>query len=83
MGRQLFRQSVNGVSLSKERELREIAGRMGCEIVKGISGAKGRDKRPGFDALCPRVHYLELPFRCRPCPTLGTRLGTSPGVSNP
>ena len=30
---------------------------MGCEIVKvykdhGISGAKGRDKRPGFDALC-------------------------------
>jgi DNA invertase Pin-like site-specific DNA recombinase len=30
---------------------------MGCEIVKvykdhGISGAKGRDKRPAFDALC-------------------------------
>jgi DNA invertase Pin-like site-specific DNA recombinase len=30
---------------------------MGCEIVKvykdhGISGAKGRDKRPQFDALC-------------------------------
>ena len=30
---------------------------MGCEIVKvykdhGVSGAKGRDKRPGFDALC-------------------------------
>src|SRR3989440_5951208 len=42
---------------NQERELREIAGRMGCEIVKvykdhGISGAKGRDKRPGFDALC-------------------------------
>src|SRR5262245_32563431 len=38
-------------------QLREIAGRMGCEIVKvykdhGISGAKGRDKRPAFDALC-------------------------------
>jgi DNA invertase Pin-like site-specific DNA recombinase len=37
--------------------LREIADRMGCEIVKvykdhGISGAKGRDKRPQFDALC-------------------------------
>src|SRR5262245_56498893 len=42
---------------NQERELREIAGRMGCEIVKiykdhGISGAKGRDKRPGFNALC-------------------------------
>ena len=41
-----------------ERELREIAGRMGCEIVKvyrdhGISGAKGRNGRPAFvDALC-------------------------------
>src|SRR5262249_54248393 len=39
------------------RELREIAGRVGCEIVKvykdhGISGAKERDKRPAFDALC-------------------------------
>jgi Resolvase, N terminal domain len=35
-------------------ELREIAG---CETVKvykdhGISGAKGRDKRPAFNALC-------------------------------
>src|SRR4029077_15589044 len=35
----------------------EVAARVGCEIVKvykdhGISGAKGRDKRPAFDALC-------------------------------
>jgi len=42
---------------NQERELREIASRMGCDIVKvykdhGISGAKGRDKRPAFDALC-------------------------------
>src|SRR4029077_6232018 len=42
---------------NQERELREIAGRMGCNVVKvykdhGISGAKGRDKRPGFNALC-------------------------------
>jgi DNA invertase Pin-like site-specific DNA recombinase len=42
---------------NQERELREIAGRMGCDVVKvykdhGISGAKGRDKRPAFDALC-------------------------------
>jgi DNA invertase Pin-like site-specific DNA recombinase len=37
--------------------LREVAERMGCQIFHvykdhGISGAKGRDKRPGFDALC-------------------------------
>ena len=36
--------------------MREVAARMGCEIVKvykdhGISGAKGRDKRPAFNAL--------------------------------
>src|SRR6476660_6834857 len=42
---------------NQERELREIAGRMGCNVVKvykdhGISGAKDRDKRPAFDALC-------------------------------
>jgi len=42
---------------NQERELREIAARMGWAIVniyrdEGISGAKGRDMRPGFDALC-------------------------------
>jgi DNA invertase Pin-like site-specific DNA recombinase len=42
---------------NQERELREVASRMGCEIVHayrdhGISGAKGRDKRPQFDKLC-------------------------------
>jgi DNA invertase Pin-like site-specific DNA recombinase len=42
---------------NQELELRQVAGRIGCEIVKvykdhGVSGAKGRDKRPGFDALC-------------------------------
>jgi hypothetical protein len=42
---------------NQDRELREIAGRCGWEITKvyrdhGISGAKGRDKRPAFDALC-------------------------------
>jgi DNA invertase Pin-like site-specific DNA recombinase len=42
---------------NQELELRQVAGRISCEIVKvykdhGISGAKGRDKRPGFDALC-------------------------------
>jgi DNA invertase Pin-like site-specific DNA recombinase len=42
---------------NQERELRQVAERMGCEIARvykdhGISGAKGRDKRPAFDALC-------------------------------
>lgn len=42
---------------NQERELREIASRTGWEIVQvyrdhGVSGAKGRDKRPAFDALC-------------------------------
>jgi DNA invertase Pin-like site-specific DNA recombinase len=42
---------------NQERELREVAARMGLEITKvyrdhGVSGAKGRDKRPQFDALC-------------------------------
>jgi DNA invertase Pin-like site-specific DNA recombinase len=42
---------------NQERELRQIAERVGYDIVKvykdhGISGAKGRDKRPQFDALC-------------------------------
>src|SRR5262244_2644770 len=48
--------TVDQTTANQERELREVAGRMGCEIVKvykdhGISGAKGRDKRPAFDAL--------------------------------
>lgn len=42
---------------NQERELREIATRSGWEIVEvyrdhAISGAKGRDQRPAFDALC-------------------------------
>ena len=42
---------------NQERELRAIATRMDWEIVnvyrdEGISGAKGRDERPAFDALC-------------------------------
>jgi DNA invertase Pin-like site-specific DNA recombinase len=42
---------------NQELELRAIADRMGCEIVnvyrdEGISGAKGRELRPAFDALC-------------------------------
>src|ERR1700726_2087064 len=49
--------TLDQTTANQERELREVASRIGCEIVKvykdhGISGAKGRDKRPGFDALC-------------------------------
>jgi DNA invertase Pin-like site-specific DNA recombinase len=49
--------TIEQTTANQERELREVAGRMGCEIVKvyrdhGISGAKGRDKRPAFDKLC-------------------------------
>jgi len=49
--------TVDQTTANQERELREIAGRIGYEVVKvykdhGISGAKGRDKRPAFDALC-------------------------------
>ena len=41
---------------NQERELRATADSAGQEIMavyrdKGISGAKGRDKRPGFDAM--------------------------------
>src|SRR6185503_17399371 len=48
--------TIEQTTANQERELREIASRMGCEIVKvyrdhGISGAKGRDRRPAFDRL--------------------------------
>ena len=49
--------TVDQTTANQERELRQVADRAGWEIVKvfkdhGISGAKGRDKRPAFDALC-------------------------------
>ena len=49
--------TVEQTTANQERELRGVASRIGCEIVKvykdhGVSGAKGRDKRPAFDALC-------------------------------
>jgi DNA invertase Pin-like site-specific DNA recombinase len=41
---------------NQRRELEAVARRSGWEVVKvyedaGISGAKGRDKRPGLDAM--------------------------------
>ena len=49
--------TIDQTTANQERELRAVTARMGCEITKvykdhGISGAKGRDKRPAFDALC-------------------------------
>jgi DNA invertase Pin-like site-specific DNA recombinase len=49
--------TLDQTTANQERELRELAGRMGVEIAKvyrdhGISGAKGRKDRPQFDALC-------------------------------
>jgi DNA invertase Pin-like site-specific DNA recombinase len=49
--------TLDQTTANQERELREIAARMGCEVVKvykdhGISGAKGRNGRPAFGALC-------------------------------
>ena len=49
--------TVDQHTSNQEAELRQTAERAGWEVVKvyrdhGISGAKGRDKRPAFDALC-------------------------------
>src|SRR5256884_7738522 len=49
--------TIDQTTANQERELREIAARMGCEVVKvykdhGIIGTRGRDKRPAFDKLC-------------------------------
>ncbi len=48
--------TADQTTANQERELREIAERAGWKIVKtfkdhGISGTKGRDGRPQFDAL--------------------------------
>jgi DNA invertase Pin-like site-specific DNA recombinase len=48
--------TVDQTTANQERELWEVASRMGCEIVRvykdhGISGAKSRDGRPEFDRL--------------------------------
>src|SRR5262245_64946914 len=48
--------TIDQTTANQERELRQVAERAGWEVVKvykdhGVSGAKGRDKRPAFDAL--------------------------------
>ena len=49
--------TLDQTTANQERELREVAARMGCEITRvykdhGVSGARGRDQRPQFDKLC-------------------------------
>ena len=48
--------TIDQTTANQERELRQVAERAGWKVVKiykdhGISGSKGRDKRPAFDAL--------------------------------
>jgi DNA invertase Pin-like site-specific DNA recombinase len=50
---------------NQRRELREVAERHGWDVVAtfedaGISGSKGRDERPGFDALMKAVARREI-----------------------
>ncbi|MDR3528681.1 MAG: recombinase family protein [Rhizomicrobium sp.] len=50
---------------NQRRELEAVAERHGWEIVatykdEGISGSKGRDKRPGFDKLCKGLARREF-----------------------
>jgi DNA invertase Pin-like site-specific DNA recombinase len=50
---------------NQERELRAVAKRMDCDVAavhrdNGISGAKGRNGRPGFDALCKAAARREF-----------------------
>jgi len=55
------RVSTDGQTTENQRqELQGVADRNGWEVVatfqdRGISGAKGRDKRPAFDKLCKGV----------------------------
>ena len=57
--------TVEQTTANQESELRAIASRMGCDVTKvyrdhGISGAKGRDKRPAFDQLCKAAARREF-----------------------
>src|SRR5271168_1932755 len=50
---------------NQRRELEAVAARHGWRVAKtyadeGISGAKGRDKRPAFDALCKGIGRREF-----------------------
>jgi DNA invertase Pin-like site-specific DNA recombinase len=56
-----LRVSTTGQTVENQRrELKAVAKRHGWDVVavfknEGISGTKGRDKRPGFDQLCQGI----------------------------
>src|SRR5689334_15347513 len=57
--------TVDQTTANQERELRQVAERAGGEVVRaykdhGISGGKGRDKRPQSDALCRDANARQL-----------------------
>jgi DNA invertase Pin-like site-specific DNA recombinase len=58
--------TANGqTTKNQERELQDVAQRHGWQVVevyrdKGISGAKGRDERPGLDKLLAAVARKEV-----------------------
>lgn len=60
------RVSTSGQTVANQlRELRAVARRHGWNIVatykdEGISGAKGRDMRPAFDAMCKGITRREF-----------------------
>lgn len=60
------RVSTGGQTVENQlRELRQAAERHGWRVVaifldEGVSGAKGRDKRPQFDALCKAVSRRQV-----------------------
>ena len=61
-----LRVSTDGQTTDNQRRvLMEVAGRRGWAVATayedaGISGAKGRDKRPGFDAMLSEKIETEL-----------------------
>ena len=61
--------TADQTTFNQERELQEAASRHGWQIAvvlrdEGISGAKGRDKRPGFDSLLKMVNRKEIDIVC-------------------
>jgi hypothetical protein len=56
---------VETASDNQRRELKAVAERSGWKVVQvyqdaGISGAKGRDQRPGLDAMMKAVNAREF-----------------------
>src|SRR5262249_241410 len=57
--------TLDQTTANQERELRQVAERAGWEVAKvykdhGVSRAKGRDKRPSFDAFHKAGARLEF-----------------------